>query len=176
MEGINQDDVIQILRMLDESNFEELRLEMGGVKLAVSKSGKKAKDPERLKMGDPGSDAWKPSAEPAITKTEKKPEMENLAELETGDFIAIKAPMLGTFYRGPKPGAPPFVEVGQRIAENDSLCIIEVMKLFNTVKANLRGEIVKICAENGKMVEYQQTLFLVKPLGDDEKIDGESVS
>ena len=54
------------------------------------------------------------------------------------------------------------MEVGQLVSEGDSLCIIEVMKLFNTVKANVRGRIAKICAENGQMVEYQQTLFLLK--------------
>jgi acetyl-CoA carboxylase biotin carboxyl carrier protein len=77
--------------------------------------------------------------------------------------ILIQAPVLGTFYRSPKPGAPPFVEVGQRVTEDDVLCIIEVMKLFNTVKAGVRGRIAKILAENGQMVEFQQPLFLIQP-------------
>ena len=77
-------------------------------------------------------------------------------------FVAIKAPMLGTFYRTPKPGAPPFVEVGAMVAKDDPVCIIEVMKLFNTVKAGVQGKIARICAEQGQMVEYQQILFLVE--------------
>ena len=76
--------------------------------------------------------------------------------------MAIKAPMLGTFYRTPKPGAPPFVEVGVMVDEDDPVCIIEVMKLFNTVKAGVQGRIAKICAEQGQLVEYQQVLFLVE--------------
>ncbi|MCF8142296.1 MAG: acetyl-CoA carboxylase biotin carboxyl carrier protein [Deltaproteobacteria bacterium] len=84
-------------------------------------------------------------------------------------YIPIRSPMLGTFYRAPKPGAPPFVEVGRWVSADDSVCIIEVMKLFNTVKANVRGRIAKICAENGQMVEYQQTLFLVEEV--DEAVE-----
>jgi biotin carboxyl carrier protein len=73
--------------------------------------------------------------------------------------------MLGTFYRAPKPGAPPFVDVGQDITADDTVCIIEVMKLFNAVKAGVSGRIAKICAKDGEMVEYQQTLFLVEEAG-----------
>ena len=70
--------------------------------------------------------------------------------------------MLGTFYKAPKPGAPPFAEVGSFVKEEDTLCIIEVMKLFNTVKAGLRGRIARVCAEQGQMVEFNQTLFWVE--------------
>jgi biotin carboxyl carrier protein len=70
--------------------------------------------------------------------------------------------MLGTFYRTPKPGSPPFVEVGAVVGEEDPVCIIEVMKLFNTVRAGVRGRIAGICAEQGQLVEFQQTLFLVE--------------
>jgi acetyl-CoA carboxylase biotin carboxyl carrier protein len=79
-------------------------------------------------------------------------------------LIPIKAPLLGTFYRTPKPGAPPYVEVGSLVNEDDPVCIIEVMKLFNTVKAGIRGRISQICAEQGQMVEYHQTLFLVEKI------------
>ena len=71
--------------------------------------------------------------------------------------------MLGTFYRSPSPGAPPFVEVGSVVTEEDTLCIIEVMKLYSAIKASFRGRITKICAENGQMVEYNQLLFLIEP-------------
>jgi acetyl-CoA carboxylase biotin carboxyl carrier protein len=76
----------------------------------------------------------------------------------------IKAPMLGTFYRTPKPGAPPYVEVGSVVKEDDPVGIIEVMKLFTTVKAGVRGRIVQVFAEQGQMVEFQQTLFLVEEI------------
>jgi biotin carboxyl carrier protein len=71
--------------------------------------------------------------------------------------------LLGTFYRGAKPEAPPFVEVGSRVTKDDTVCLIEVMKTFTTLKAGVAGRIAKICAENAQMVEYKQTLFLVEP-------------
>ena len=86
---------------------------------------------------------------------------------ETEGLIPIQSPMLGTFYRAPKPGAPPFVEVGQRVSEEDTLCIIEVMKLFSTIKAGVKGRIVRICAEDGQLVEFKQTLFWVEPVADE---------
>lgn len=166
MEGINQDDVIQILRMLEESTFDELHLEMDGLKLAVSKSGKKRGLSEGATSEGGKSTESKTQEESTVRIEQEKPEIPKLPDWEEDGFVAIKAPMLGTFYRAPKPGAPPFVEVGQTVSANDSVCIIEVMKLFNTVKANVRGRIAKICAENGQMVEYQQILFLV------EEVDG----
>jgi len=164
MEGIDQDDVIQILRMLEESTFDELHLEMGGLKLVASKSGKKASPAEGMKSDDGESIESKVAVEPTVQAREERPDIPQPSDIEENGFIAIKAPMLGTFYGAPKPGAPPFVEVGRLVSEDDSVCIIEVMKLFNTVKANVRGRIAKIYAENGQMVEYQQPLFLVEEL------------
>jgi len=164
MEGIDQDDVIRILRMLEESTFDELHLEMGGLTLVASKSGKTASPAKGLKPDDHESTESRAAVEPTAQAREEKPHVRQTSDLGENGFFAIKAPMLGTFYSAPKPGAPPFVEVGRRVSEEDSVCIIEVMKLFNTVKANVQGRIAKICAENGQMVEYQQTLFLVEEL------------
>lgn len=70
--------------------------------------------------------------------------------------------MLGTFYRAPAPGEPPFVEVGDKVGADDTVCLMEVMKLFNSVKAGVAGTVVKIAAENGSMVEHGQTLILIE--------------
>lgn len=176
MEGIDQDDVIQILRMLEESTFDELHLEMGGVKLLVSRSGKKTNPVNGFKPDDGESIQSSVTVEPTVPPIEKSARIPKPSDIEKKGFIAIKAPMLGSFYRAPKPGAPPFVEVGQVVSEEDSLCIIEVMKLFNTVKANVRGRIAKIYAEDGQMVEYQQTLFLVEELKGAEAGEEENAS
>ncbi|MCJ7684543.1 MAG: hypothetical protein MUO68_09640 [Desulfobacteraceae bacterium] len=176
MEGIDQDDVIQILRMLEESTFDELHLEMGGLKLVASKSGKKASLVEELKSDDRESTESGATVEPTVQAREERPDISQPSDLEKKGFIAIKAPMLGTFYSAPKPGAPPFVEAGRLVSKDDSVCIIEVMKLFNTVKAGIRGRIAKICAENGQMVEYQQTLFLVEELEGSETGEEEDAS
>ena len=73
----------------------------------------------------------------------------------------IKAPMVGTFYRAPNPGASPFVEVGQSVKEGDALCIIEAMKLLNEIEADKAGVIKEILVENGEPVEYGQPLFVI---------------
>lgn len=74
---------------------------------------------------------------------------------------AVKAPMVGTFYRSPNPGASPFVEVGQTVKEGDALCIIEAMKLLNEIEADKSGVIKEILVENGEPVEYGQPLFVI---------------
>ena len=180
IETINQDDVLLILKLLDESNFDELHLETGDLKLIVKKHAKAGsvhevevsrqepigpavleKPLQAAREQEVGTTGASPSESPGRRE-------EPMVPLEEEGLIPIKAPMLGTFYRAPKPGAPPFVEVGQVVSEDDTVCIIEVMKLFNTVKAGLEGRIAKICAENAQMVEFQQTLFLVEEVAEGE--------
>jgi acetyl-CoA carboxylase biotin carboxyl carrier protein len=78
-------------------------------------------------------------------------------------MIAVRAPNLGTFYRAPKPGAPPYVDVGQTITADVEVCLIEVMKLFTPVKAGVAGVVREVCANDGQMVEFEQVLFLIEP-------------
>lgn len=78
------------------------------------------------------------------------------------DLVAITSPMVGTFYRSPSPESPPFVEVGHEVESGKVVCIIEAMKLFNEIEAEVKGKIVKILAENGQPVEYGQKLILIK--------------
>ena len=81
---------------------------------------------------------------------------------EDDGLTAIISPMVGTFYRSPSPEAPPFVQSGDEVEPGKVVCIIEAMKLFNEIEAEVRGKIVKVLAENGKPVEYGQKLFLIK--------------
>ncbi len=175
MPGINQEDVFLILKLLEESPFDELELDTGDIRLHAKKrgslqdlgnmgrsdsppmpvSGLQAKGAEISLKNQ--QDLSGPGRAPARPEGVPGPLDEKVME----GLVAIKAPMLGTFYRTPKPGAPPFVEVGAMVNEDDPVCIIEVMKLFNTVKAGIRGRIAKICAEQGQLVEYQQVLFLL---------------
>ena len=174
MTSINQDDVTRILKMLDESDMDEIQLVDGDLTLIVKKrtDGRSVQVTADHGKGSPLPKGWEeaesvsPSQAPQVETP--IPPLESLegeaAAISVGEedgLLPIKAPMLGTFYRAPKPGAPPFVEVDQSIEEEDTVCIIEVMKLFNTVKAGVRGKIKKICVEDAQMVEYQQTLFLV---------------
>jgi acetyl-CoA carboxylase biotin carboxyl carrier protein len=163
----NDKEIMEILDLLNESDFDELRLEMPGLKLAFSKNAVDSSDQLTEKTQRPVSfDQSKPSNSTAIDHgrlPDKKASAEAPGQMDAEGLIPIKAPLLGIFYRSPKPGAPPFVEVGDRVTEEDTVCLVEVMKLFNTVKAGARGRIAIICAENSQMVEYNQTLFLIDP-------------
>lgn len=95
-------------------------------------------------------------AAPAASTTEAPKE-------EANNYIEIKSPMVGTFYRSAGPEKPAFVKVGDSIGNNDTVCLIEAMKLFNEVKAEVEGRIVKVMVEDASPVEYGQVLFLVDP-------------
>jgi acetyl-CoA carboxylase biotin carboxyl carrier protein len=82
---------------------------------------------------------------------------------KAGNYITIKSPMIGTFYRSSGPGKPPFVNVGDEIKAGKPVCIIEAMKLFNEIESEMTGTIVKVLVEDGTSVEYDQPLFLVQP-------------
>ena len=168
MSSIQQDDVLLILKLLDESTFDELHLESGDFKLHVQKhpAGRVA-HPDVSSPPVEGGPPPEERRDPSQSLSPALPAARIPANQEPPPgFLAVRAPMLGTFYRTPKPGAPPFAEVGSLVKEDDPVCIIEVMKLFNTVRAGVRGRIARICAEQGQMVEFNQTLFWVeKPNG-----------
>ena len=174
---LTQDDVIQILKLMEESDFDELRLEHGSVKLVVSRSGNatigegsasvtEARTPERLITSEKAQARLIAEEKPPAVVTEVKLSSEIVtAKIEVGKegLVAIKAPMMGTFYRAPTPDAPPFVDVGSNVTEDDTVGLIEVMKCFSSIMARVRGKIVKVNADSGQMVQSGQELFLVKP-------------
>ncbi len=170
MPSITQEDIFLILKLLEDSSFDELRLDTGDLRLQAVRKGR-IRAPEEAVEDDPSASAGAGSAAAAETLKGGGPgrEIDSAAgatgispEKTPEGFVAIKAPMLGTFYRTPKPGAPPFVEVGTAVQEEDPVCLIEVMKLFNTVRAGVKGRVAQICVEQGQLVEYQQALFLVE--------------
>jgi len=183
---LTEDEVFQILKLLEESSFEELNLEMGDLKLHVRKHGSLAvtggdcittvstpigvspKTVAEVKQEVPQTGVQET---PSIVTDVRERGAKEVAPISQEGLLPITAPMLGTLYRRPAPGSPPYVEVGTFVKENDTVCLLEVMKVFNSVKAGVRGYIVKICAESGDLVEYGQTLFLVKPADKPEEKD-----
>ncbi len=108
-----------------------------------------------------------PTAAPPVQKTESKPAPpaeSNDAE-DTSNYLEIKSPMVGTFYRSPSPDKPVFAKVGDNVNEGDVVCIVEAMKLFNEIESEVSGKIVKVLVEDASPVEYDQVLFLVDPKG-----------
>jgi acetyl-CoA carboxylase biotin carboxyl carrier protein len=151
--GLTDDDVREILRIIDESDLDELSIETEGFSLHVRKGSAVAGAPPEpsLPREAPGRAPATPSAEPPPPHSDG---------LET-----IPSPMLGTFYRAEAPGAAPFVELGATVEPDTTVCIIEVMKMMNSVPAGVTGMIAEIVPENGQLVEYGEPLFRVKPGG-----------
>ncbi len=140
---LNEDDVREILRLIDESDLAELRIETAELSLHVVR--------DEGTVEDVGAD------QEAVTEKEMEPEA-------TADgLLPIPSPMLGTFYRAPAPGASPFVEVGESVEENTVVCLIEVMKMMNPVAAGVVGSITEVCVENAELVEAGDVLFRVRP-------------
>ena len=171
---LNEDDVIQIIRYLEESDFNELRLQIGDLRIAVNRSGSLSPLPEVDPAMTPPAPppAYSPPPvppppveEPPLAPVSNVPEAQPDAEsdVDQEQLVSITSPMLGTFYKAPKPGEPPFVEVGTVVDEDTTVCIIEVMKLFSTIKAEKRGRIAQVCVDDGQLVEYRQTLFMLDP-------------
>jgi acetyl-CoA carboxylase biotin carboxyl carrier protein len=153
---LSYDDVQQILKIIDASSVEELRLEIGDLKLVVRKRGAGAEVTEASAKSVPPAPAREPAAAPAPAV----PARRRAAE---GEF-ELKAPMVGTFYRAPRPGAPPFVDVGREVGPDDIVCIIEVMKLMNSITLGARGRIVDILVENAQLVEFGQPIMIIASL------------
>jgi acetyl-CoA carboxylase biotin carboxyl carrier protein len=156
---LSDDDVREILRIIDESALTELQIETEGFSLRVRKGGGGAEASGRPRVQEvPERDEVRhasggPEASvPPLTRAD-----------ETDGLATITAPMLGTFYRAEAPGKPPFVEVGQRVEPDTIVCIIEVMKMMNSVTAGASGTIVRVFAANAELVEYGQPLFEIEP-------------
>jgi acetyl-CoA carboxylase biotin carboxyl carrier protein len=142
-------DVAEILRLLEQSDFLELRIEHEGLKLTLQRAGARGADPDS---------ATAAAAAPAATAARVRPDGSASADPSLSD---VTAPLLGIFYRAPRPGDAPFVEVGSVIEEDTVIGIIEVMKLMNSVRAEVRGTVVEILAADGAAVEQGQVLLRV---------------
>jgi acetyl-CoA carboxylase biotin carboxyl carrier protein len=133
---LSPDDVKEILRLVDESQFDEFELETPHLTI-------------RFRRGDsPVSGSTAPSEQPV--------------ESPNG-LVGIIAPMVGTFYRAVAPGEAPFVEVGSQVEEHTQVCVIEVMKLMSAVVAGARGVVAEVCCANGEAVQYGDVLFRIDP-------------
>ena len=163
---LTEDDVVRILKLVEQSTFDELHLETGDVKLVVRKKGCGAAIVESANGVTAPMAVASTSAnasETAVTETARRKGKKAKTLTEKEGLAQIKAPLLGTVYRRPSPEAPHYVDVGSFVKEDDTVCLIEVMKVFTAVKAGIRGRIAEALVETGEMVEYGQPLFRVEP-------------
>ena len=161
MADLSYDDVRKIIAILDASTLDEIHIELGDFKLDVRR--RTAGSPEHAAPAPAARAPAQPAAPAPAGAAPPAAPAKDGAGLKPGQF-AVSAPMLGTFYRAPAPDAPPFVDIGRVVEPDDALCIIEVMKLMNTIKAERRGRVAAILAENAAMVEFGQTLIVFDPL------------
>jgi len=161
---LTNEDVLNILKIIDESGYNEIRLEIGDLKLHVQKE--KGGDDAPAFAAVPATSVLdvqpQANAPRAVAAPAAPPFTAPSAGPAPGE-VAVSAPLLGIFYRASAPGEKPFVEIGQKVVADDTICLIEVMKLFNSVKAGVAGTVTRILPENGKMVEHGQVLIHVKP-------------
>jgi acetyl-CoA carboxylase biotin carboxyl carrier protein len=147
-------DIAEIARLLDESHFSDLKLETGGLKLRIRRSGggRAPRYDEEDEVADVPSPA--PEQEPMpIGQQEGAPRV--------GE-VDVPAPLLGNFYEAPRPGDPPFVQPGDAVTEETVIGIIEVMKLMNPIRAGVAGTVVALLAQNGSAVEEGEALIRVR--------------
>lgn len=163
---LTNEDVERILRIIDESGYDEIRIEHGDLKIYMRRRGGGDRRRSEEPTGQPAAAAPpEPQATPEATKAPAvmaKAPGANEVRIPEG-LVAVRAPMLGTFYRAPAPGAPPFTEEGATVQADSTVCLLEVMKLFNTLKAGVAGRVVRFLVENGQMVEYDQPILLIEP-------------
>jgi len=176
-------DIKELFILMKENEIAELNIEQGDTKIHIVGSRTVAPPPSAAvspvvpvvpSIPAVGVVGAAQAAAPTAAGSTTADEISEPAQSETASAPApqseipanvktITSPMVGTFYRAPAPDAPPFVEVGDRVKEDTTLCIIEAMKLMNEIKAEMRGKVVKILVENGMPVEYNQPLFLIEP-------------
>ena len=155
-------DVQDIIKMIDAAeHLNEIELAVGGFRLHVVRNPAASSSAPSLQSAPLPRQA---QAAPArITPAAAAGPISTADAVVPEGAVAIRAPMLGTFYRAPAPNEKPFVEVGQRVNADDTVCMIEVMKLFNSIRAGINGTVTEILVENGGMVEFNQVLIHIAP-------------
>lgn len=152
---IDYKEIIKLIDLIEERNLSNFELEIEGFKIKITRTQGPAftqeQRPANTRSVPQESQALPPSAELVPSKTKDH-------------LHYITSPMVGTFYRAPNPSSPPFIEIGEPVKKNQTLCIIEAMKLMNEIESDIDGVLEEILVQNGKTVEYGQKLFAIKPL------------
>lgn len=158
-------EIRQLIKIVESSEIGELEIKEDNLKIRISKEKNSQNShagyipqfinyPSSAPQESPGASA--PVAKQDTAAPEKP------AESAAGNYLEIRSPMVGTFYRAPSPESDPYVEVGQNVNIGQTLCIVEAMKLMNEIESEFSGKIAKILVENAQPVEYNQVLFLIE--------------
>ena len=152
---IDYEEITKLVSFLEEKHLTQFELEVEGFKINISRAQSVPAAPAKVPGPDPGA-----PPEPAQPSAQATPSTSEALD----QFHYITSPMVGTFYRAPNPTSPSFVEIGEEVKKNQTLCIIEAMKLMNEIESDVDGVVAEIYVENGKPVEYGQRLFAIQTL------------
>jgi len=163
-------EIQELIRFVSKSGVSEVEIESKGFKLTIKTPPYKRNGQPEVQLVQAVQSAA-PSPQPvtvaapvaAPQPAAQAPAAAPKAADESANYEEIKSPMIGTFYRSPSPEKPPFVSVGEEVKKGDVLCVIEAMKLFNEIEAEVSGRIVKVLVDDSSPVEYDQPLFLIEP-------------
>ncbi|MCM3743321.1 acetyl-CoA carboxylase biotin carboxyl carrier protein [Sporosarcina luteola] len=166
-------EIREIIKLIDQSSIEKFTFESEGTKIKLEKANgvqqqlpvqTESRKVEPVQQVQPSvQETKKEQPEQAPAKQEsQEPSTESSAAENDPSLHKITSPMVGTFYKSSSPDADPYVQTGDSVKSDSIVCIVEAMKLFNEIEAEVSGEIVEILVEDGQLVEYGQPLFLVK--------------
>ncbi|MGG1680062.1 acetyl-CoA carboxylase biotin carboxyl carrier protein [Neobacillus sp. NRS-1170] len=163
-------EIRELIKLVDQSSIDEFVYELDGSKIKMKKHGAQvvtavqqipqAAAPVAAAPVQPIPVAPTAAVEEVKQESQK---VEATSQADTANLHKIPSPMVGTFYSSPTPDADAYVKAGTKVSKDSIVCIVEAMKLFNEIEAEVNGEIVEVLAKNGQLVEYGQPLFLVKP-------------
>jgi acetyl-CoA carboxylase biotin carboxyl carrier protein len=154
---LTDDDVLEILKLFEQSKFDFLQLEQGERKITVSKGGYQGGHMSA------GADAAPAAAPARLAVAEAAPVPPAASAAPEPGLLPVTAPMVGKFYAAPSPSDPPFVVPGTKVAAGATVGLIEVMKVFAGIKTEIAGVIERILVSNGQFVEFGETLFWIRP-------------
>jgi acetyl-CoA carboxylase biotin carboxyl carrier protein len=157
---MNLNEIQDLIKFVSKSGVSEVEIEKKDFKIIIKSESKKAAEQPIIVQAT--APAALPVAAPAPAPV-AAPVATPAAPAEDTSLITIKSPMIGTFYRSAGPDKAPFINVGDSITQGNTICIIEAMKLFNEIEAEISGKIVKVLVDDASPVEYDQPLFLVQP-------------
>lgn len=152
----------ELIKAVNKSDLSELSIKDGDFEITIKQSSEEQRR-EVVTVQAPQPVAQQVAAAVPAPAPQQEAPAAPAQPQQSDNLITIKSPMIGTFYRSPKPGEPPFINVGDTISEGQHICIIEAMKLFNEIEAEVSGKIVKVLADDASPVEYDQPLFQVEP-------------
>ena len=157
--NMNLTQIQDLIKFVSKSGVSEVAIEQKDFKITIKAQETRSKMQEIIHVAAPVSAPMAALVAATVSPAATSP----AAEEPKGNTIEVKSPMIGTFYRSATPDKPAFVEVGSMVKQGDTVCVIEAMKLFNEIEAEISGRIVKVLVDDATPVEYDQPLFLVDP-------------